>query len=259
MSVPLPTVSRALTVAALTGGLLVTAALPAVAQPALGAVAAGPAAAVAARPVPSTITVTGEGAATATPDLAIVNVGVETTAPTAKAALAAQTKAAGALLAAVRKAGVADRDVRTESLSLNAVYQPGKDGGSTTKVTGYQAGQTFSVRVRDLARTGSVIQAAMDAAGEAGRIGGVDFDVADPTALRTEARKAAHLDARAKAEQHARLSGRELGRLVSVNESDSGRHRPMAMPAGAFADEGVSVAPGEVRDEIVLTAVYELD
>lgn len=263
MSVSPPALSRALTVAALTSGLLVTAVLPASASvasatsaaPGLAPVAAAPAGLRAAHWDPSTVTVTGAGAATAAPDMAVVGMGVETTAPTAKAALAAQTKAAQALLAAVRKQGIADRDVRTDSLSLQAVYA---QGDASAKITGYQAGQNFSVRVRDLARTGAVVQAAMDAAGEAGRIGSIAFDVADPSALRAKARDAAFADARAKAEQHARLGGRKLGRLVSISETDSGRPRPVELPAGAMADEGVTVAPGEIQDEVTVTVVYEL-
>ncbi|MGW7412584.1 SIMPL domain-containing protein, partial [Streptomyces sp. NPDC054863] len=205
----------------------------------------------------STVTVTGSGAATAAPDLAIVNVGVEATRPTAKQALAAQSAAAKALLAAVKAQGVADRDVRTESLSLNAVHS--YENG-VAKLTGYQASQSFSVKVRALSRTGAVIQAAMDAAGEAGRISGVTFDVADPAALRAVARKAAFEDARSKAAQHARLSGRELGRLISIVESDAGRPTPVDVPPGAAADEpSVPVAPGQIQDEVTVTAVYELD
>ncbi|MFD3515579.1 SIMPL domain-containing protein [Streptomyces sp. NPDC058657] len=252
MSVPPPVLSRALAAAALAGGLLVTAAPPASALPGVapGAVVQ------AARPVPSTITVTGTGAASAAPDLAVVGMGAEATAPTTKAALAAQTKAAGAMLDAVRAQGVADRDIRTESLSLSPVHEY-RD--NVTKLVGYQAAQNFSVKVRDLDRTGAVVQAATDAAGDAGRIHSIAFDVADPTPLRAEARRAAHLDARAKAEQHAALSGRTLGRLVSVTEADSGRPSPLPMPPGAAADKPLPVAPGEVREEITLTAVYELD
>ncbi|CAM5672677.1 SIMPL domain-containing protein [Streptomyces spiroverticillatus] len=244
--------SRVLVATALAGGLLVAGAVPA------SALASAPATAGVSHPAPATVTVTGSGEATATPDTAFVAMGVEATALTTKEALAAQSTAAQALLAAVRAQGVADRDVRTENLSLNPVYQ--YDNGNQ-RLTGYQAGQGFSVRVRDLSRTGAVIQAAMDAAGNAGRVSGVTFDVADPAPLRAAARRAAHLDAREKAAQHARLSGRSLGRLVSLTESDPGRPRPVEVPAGALADAppSVPVAPGQVKDEVVVTAVYELD
>ncbi|MFJ4876818.1 SIMPL domain-containing protein [Streptomyces sp. NPDC088745] len=249
---PRRTSSRLLVAATLVGGLLAAGAAPA------SALTPAPVTAGVARPAPATVTVTGSGEATATPDTAFVNLGVEATAPTTEEALAAQSAAARALLAAVRAQGVADRDVRTESLSLNPVH---RDDNGNQRLTGYQAGQGFSVRVRDLSRTGAVIRAAMDAAGDAGRVHGVTFDVADPAPLRAAARRAAHDDAREKAAQYARLSGRPLGRLVSLTESDSGRPRPVEVPAGALADAppSVPVAPGQVKEQVVVTAVYELD
>ncbi|MER5886393.1 SIMPL domain-containing protein [Streptomyces sp. NPDC001941] len=243
--------AHSLAAAVVAGGLLVAGAAPAVAAqqsvaPAAAAVA----------PQPTTVTVTGEGSASAAPDMSVVTLGVDVTRPSAKEALDAQSAAAEALLAAVRKQGVQDRDIRTESLSLNAVQQTDKDGN--TKLTGYQATQVFSVKVRSIKKTGSVLQAAMDAAGDAGRVHGVAFDVADNQGLRAKARRAAHTDAHDKALQHARLSGMKLGRLVSLSEADGGRPRPVAMPAVAFDKEGVPVAPGEIEDQVSVTAVYEL-
>ncbi|MFJ4713427.1 SIMPL domain-containing protein [Streptomyces sp. NPDC088785] len=233
-----------------------TAAVPAAAAP-----AATPATVRAARaPERATVTVTGEGRATADPDLAVVTAGVEVTRPTGKEALAAQSAAADALLGAVRAAGVADRDVRTENLSLTAVRASGPQPGDPSEVTGYQAAQTFSVTVRDLARTGAVLQAVSDATGDAGRVDGVVFDVADPAALRSHARAAAHADAHRKAVQYAKLSGRRLGRLVSLREDSQGRARPVTLPMSAFGDAAakVPVAPGTIEDQVGVTEVYEL-
>ncbi|MYW62850.1 DUF541 domain-containing protein [Streptomyces sp. SID8379] len=206
------------------------------------------------------MTVTGEGTASAAPDLAIVTAGVEVTRATAEEALAAQSEAANALLAAAREEGVADKDVRTESLFLSAVHANADQPGEAPKVTGYQAAQTFSVKVRDLKRTGAVIQAMTDAAGDAARIHSIVFDVADLGALRSEARAAAHDDAHRKAVQYAELSGRKLGRLVSLEETGAGRRRPVAMSMESFGDAAgkVPVAPGEIDDSVSVTAVYEL-
>ncbi|MGW2230270.1 SIMPL domain-containing protein [Streptomyces formicae] len=226
-------------------------AAPAVAAHARPATTVAPAVA----PAPATVTVTGAGSASAAPDLAVLSAGVEVTEKTADKALAAQNSAAEALLAAVRKAGVADKDVTTEGLSLSAVHQ---DEDGTAKLTGYQASQVFSIKVRAIDRTGAVIQAVVDAAGDAGRVHSVAFDVADAGALRAEARDRAYQDARDKAAQYAKLSGRRLGRLVSLDESDGGRPRPVPMPVAAFAKEGVPLAPGQVQDEVSVTAVFEL-
>ncbi|GAA2301741.1 SIMPL domain-containing protein [Streptomyces kunmingensis] len=243
---------------AVLAGALLALVLPAV--PAVAAQAA-PHAAAAAAPKPATLTVTGEGRATAEPDMAIVTAGVEANGPTAKDALAAQSRAADALLAAVREAGVADRDIRTESLATSAVYETGPEPGAATRVAGYRATQSFTVKVRDLDRTGALIQAIADATGDDVRIDSVVFDIADPGRLRSAARAAAYADAHEKAVQYAKASGHKLGRLVSLEETTSGRPRPVAVPAMAFdqAAGKVPVAAGEIEDAVSVTAVYELN
>ncbi|MEH0449471.1 SIMPL domain-containing protein [Streptomyces sp. B21-102] len=206
----------------------------------------------------ATVTVTGEGSANAEPDLAVVGVGVEATAKTPQAAMDAQSGAAAALLAAVRAEGVAERDVRTESVSLRPVHDY---TGGASRLTGYQAAQSFTVKVRRVSRTGAVLQAVTDAAGDAARIGFVVFDVSDPAPLQARAREAAHADARAKAEQYARLSGRGLGRLISLSEDASTTPRPVPS-AGDTPGAGtvaVPAAPGEIRATATVTAVYALD
>lgn len=232
--------------------------LPALAASPAAALSARPAAAARLAPRPATVTVTGEGSASAPPDLAVVGAGVESSAKTSQTALDAQNKAAAALLAAVLAQGVAERDVRTRSVSLTPVYDY-KDG--TSRLTGYQASQSFSVKVREVARTGAVLQAVTDAAGDAARIDSVVFDVADPAPLQARAREAAHGDARAKAEQYALLSGRRLGRLLSLSEDASTFPRPVS-PAGETPGLGIGavpVAPGEIRAGATVTAVYELE
>ncbi|MEU2286587.1 SIMPL domain-containing protein [Streptomyces sp. NPDC013178] len=231
--------------------------LPAVAAPVATALPARPVAALPAAPSPATLTVTGEGSASADPDLAIVGAGVETIAPTPGTALDAQTRAADALLGAVRAQGVADRDIRTENVSLMPVHDS-SDG--TSRLKGYQAAQSFVVQVREVTRTGAVLQAIAEATGEAGRITSVAFDVSDPAPLQDRARRAAHDDAHAKAEQYARLSGHRLGRLVSLSEDAVGHPRPVPQTAEAAGlGAGVPVAPGMIRATATVTAVYELE
>ncbi|MFI9567102.1 SIMPL domain-containing protein [Streptomyces rishiriensis] len=205
---------------------------------------------------PATVTVTGEGSASAPPDVAVVDAGVETSAKTSQSALDAQNRAAAALLAAVRAQGVAERDIHTRSVTLTPLHDY---TGGAPRLTGYQAAQSFTVKVREVARTGAVLQAVTDAAGDAARVDSVVFDVSDPAPLQARAREAAHADARAKAEQYARLSGRRLGALVSLSEDASTYPRP-ASPAGETSGAGATpVAPGEIRAGATVTAVYELD
>ncbi|MFJ3669952.1 SIMPL domain-containing protein [Streptomyces sp. NPDC090106] len=253
MPVPVPrTTVTAAAVALLALGLPLLAAPTAVAAPALTA-------RVAQAPAPATVTVTGNGSATGAADIALVNAGVEVTAKTTTAALSAQSKAAGRLLDAVRGQGIAEKDIRTDSVSLSPVYDY-QDGASTLK--GYQAAQSFTVKVREVAATGALLEAVVKATGNAGRVNSVTFDLEDRSPLQARARKAAHDDAHAKAAQYARLSGHRLGRLVSLAESDTGYFAPAPPvaadePAGGGA--GVPVAPGEIRATSTITAVYELD
>ncbi|MEU3604644.1 SIMPL domain-containing protein [Streptomyces sp. NPDC035033] len=246
------TAARLLAATAVLGGLLAGTAAPALAA---APDRSAPRAAARAE-APVTVTVTGSGSATAAPDLAIVSVGVEVTRATAKEAMAAQATAAGTLLAALRKEGVEDRDIRTNSLTLTPVYAPSTGGES--KVTGYQAGQTFSVKVRDIDRAGQVVGAVNGAVGDTGRVNGVVFDVADPKELRAKAREAAYRDAYEKASQHARLSGHRLGRLVSLSEGDSLRPGQGALPSMPADEPSVPLAPGEIEEQVTVSAVYEL-
>ncbi|NML51543.1 SIMPL domain-containing protein [Streptomyces sp. R302] len=240
------------------GSAVLGALLLGTAAPALAAAPERPAprAAAVRAEAPATVTVTGSGSATATPDVAILSVGVEVTKPTAKEAMAAQNTAAKALLAVLREQGVEDRDIRTDSLSLNPVYT--QTTGGESKVSGYQASQTFSAKVRDIDRAGQVIGAVNGSTGDAGRVNGVVFDVADPKDLRAKAREAAYRDAYEKASQHARLSGHRLGRLVSLSEGDSLRPGQGTLPSLPADEQNVPLAPGEIEEQVTVSAVYEL-
>ncbi|MGW6968432.1 SIMPL domain-containing protein [Streptomyces zaomyceticus] len=244
--------ARLLAATAVLGGLLAGTAAPALAA----APERAPLRTAARAEAPATVTVTGDGRAAAAPDLAILSVGVEASRKTAKEAMAAQNTAAEALLAVLHEQGITERDIRTDSLSLSPVYTQNAAGES--KVTGYQAGQSFSAKVRDIDRTGQVIGAVNDATGEAGRINGVVFDVADPSALRVKAREAAYQDAYDKAAQHARLSGHVLGRLVSLSEGESVRPGPGAAGAMHADEPSVPLAPGDIEEQVTVSAVFEL-
>ncbi|NKE60000.1 DUF541 domain-containing protein [Lentzea sp. PSKA42] len=204
-----------------------------------------------------TVAVSGHGEASAVPDLAVISVGVEVRKPTATEAMTAQATTAQALLDAVRAQGVSDRDIRTESMWLDPVYE--NDQSNNTYLAGFQAGQAFSVKVRDVTKTGTVLRAAVDATGDAGRINGVAFDIEDRVALRYRARAAAFENARAKAAQYAQLSGLSLGDLVSVEEGAAIGTSPVPTLVSPVADGAqVPVAPGEIRDEVVVNVVYQL-
>lgn len=209
-------------------------------------------------PGPTTLTVTAEGKVTRAPDLAEVSGGVVTMAPTAAAAMRENAERMTAVVAAVRKAGVADRDIQTTGLTLAPQYK--YDNNQPPVLTGYQATNTISVRVRKIAETGKLLDTLVGVG--ANQINGPTFRVEAADAALDEARVAAVGTARARAELYAKAAGMRVKRIASIAESpgfDPGP-RPMMMRASKMEDAASSpVAPGEVALTVNVTMVFELD
>lgn len=228
-------------------GLLALSFALAVAAPVLAA--DGPAA---------TITVTGEGHVEAAPDLATLSLGVTTQGETASAAMEANSAALATVVARMKAAGIADRDVQTSNLSLNPNWQQA-EGSDTPKIVGYVATNVLTVRVRKLATIGSVMDAAITDG--ANTLNGISFGLDDPEPALDKARVAAVKAARARAEMLVTAAGGTLGRIVSINESGS-TMPPMPMPMyrmeAAMAD-AVPVEGGEVGMTASVTIVFEIE
>lgn len=232
---------------------------------------AGPALAqsVAAAPVVavgnSVLTVTAEGRSTRTPDLAVFSAGVTTQAPTASAALAENAARMNAVIAALRKAGIAERDVRTNTLSVSPVYgQPRADAEGAIErqpvIVAYQATNQVEVRQRKLAEYGRVIDTLVNAG--ANQVNGPDFRLDDPDAATDEARAAAMKTARARAELYARAAGLRVVRVLTISEA--GGWQPPVPVMYARAEKMMAaaapspVAAGELDLSANVTVTYEL-
>lgn len=205
-----------------------------------------------------TVSVVGEGRASAVPDLAAFSVSVMAEDARAEAGMAAVSEKARAVLGALNAAGVAARDVRTGGVSLHPVYAPGpRDGAVPPRVAGYRASVSHAVKVRKLADLGRVIGAVVAAGGTG--LGGISFDAADRAPLADAARKAAVADAKRAAEVLAKAAGAALGPIVSLRDAGASGSGPMPMMAlRAEGGAGVPVAPGEIAVEVRVEAVYEL-
>lgn len=203
---------------------------------------------------PTLITVTGESTAQAAPDLATVDLGVTTEAPTAADALAANTTAVTAIMDRLSKAGIEGRDIQTSNLSLNPNWSSTADGTGSV-ISGYMAMNMLSVRVRDLGKLGTVLDAVVTDG--ANTLNGIVFGLQDPKPVMGTARKAAVEDARARAGELASAAGLTLGRIVSVTEG-SAYQAPQPMYRQASAQDGaVPVAGGEVGMTASVTVVFE--
>jgi hypothetical protein len=204
------------------------------------------------------IVVTGEGEAEAPPDRARFDVGVEVRRPTVAEAREEAARVQGRVIEALRGAGVTDEDVQTSQLSIRPEYEHTQTGRN---LLGYTARNTVEVRVTDLERLSRTVDAAVRAGGDAVRLRGIRFELSDPSALRAEARREAMDEARATAEQLARLAGVELGPPLAIEETGAptGGPRPMMMEARtAEQAPETPIEPGVSRVRVQLRARWAI-
>jgi len=204
-----------------------------------------------------TINVQGEGRANVAPDLATVSLGVTTQAPTAAQAMADNAARQTAVIDALRAQGVAPADLQTQGLSLSPMQDFSREGQPPV-ITGYQAQNIVTARVRDLERLGPLLDT-MVAAG-ATDVQGVSFSREDAAATEDRARTEAVSEARRRAEVIANAAGMELGPLVSLTDTSmSEGPRPLAMMArAADAETSTPVATGELTLTAQVTGVWSL-
>lgn len=203
-----------------------------------------------------TFTVSGEGEASAVPDLARIRAGVRTQAADAKNALAANTAAMNKVFDAMRKVGIADKDMRTSEVSVRPLYahQPQTE---PAKIIGYQVSNQVTVAVRDLSKLGTALDAFV-AAG-ANELGGISFSIDKPGSLLDEARKAAIADARRKAELMAKAAGVKLGKLITMTESGGSGPVPRLAYARAVEAAPVPTAAGEQTESAHVSLTFEIE
>lgn len=215
-------------------------------------------AASAAETAPATISVTGEGRVEAAPDMATVSLGVTTEGDTAAAALGANSEAVASVIARLKAAGIEDRDVQTSGLSLGPHYDYGGSSGGEPKITGYLAANMVTVRVREIASVGAVLDGVV--AEGANTLNGLSFGLQDSEAALDEARRLAVADATRKAQLYAEAAGVTLGRIQTIAEPAGAQPRgPVMMAEASFAKGGdVPVASGEVNLGASVEIVYEI-
>ena len=156
--------------------------------------------------IPETISVTGTGHATLTPDRFSFTAGVQTTAPTVEEAVNQNNDKMSAVIAALKRAGASDQEVRTSNFSIfpQQVYEQGKP----PRVTGYQANNSVTVTKSEVAAASKLLQVALSAG--VNEMSALSFEVSDPSRGRDQGLRAAYEDARAKAALLAQAAGRTL-------------------------------------------------
>lgn len=197
-----------------------------------------------------------EASVSRTPDQVTISAGVMTEATSAQEALATNAQQMDRVMTALRKAGVADKDIRTASINLSPQYR--YIDNRAPEITGYQASNQLSLIFRDIARAGPILDALV--ASGANQIQGPAFGVADSDAALDEARAKAIEKARARANIYARAAGMKVRRIVSISEAGGGPVYPVPMLAMARADKAETVIrPGEQALSISVSVAFELE
>lgn len=204
----------------------------------------------------TTLNLAAYGETQVAPDMASISLGVTTQARTAGQALSDNAARMAQVMAALKAAGIAAKDIRTSGLNLNAQYA--YDQGQAPRLTGYQAANQVSITVRDLSRLGAAVDATVGAG--ANQVNGISFGLADPTAAENAARESAVRALQAKADLYARATGYRVSRLVSLSEGGGEAPRaPVPMMAMARMQKAeTAVSPGELTVRVDVNGLYEL-
>jgi uncharacterized protein len=205
-----------------------------------------------------TLNVNGSGQVSLTPDIAYIYIGVHDEAPTASDAVEANNTHSLAVIAAIKAAGVEEKDVNTSNFSIWPSQQYGPDG--TISGTVYMVDNTVYVVVRDIDTLGDLLDAAITAG--ANTVNSIQFDVADKTEAVKEARAKAVVDAKAQAQELADAAGVTLGEIQNISFYENS---PIPYyegkgggGGGAAMDASVPIQPGQLNITVSVNIVYEI-
>ncbi len=212
-----------------------------------------------AQPMERTLGVTGTGQVYITPDLAYVSIGVRTEALNLTEAVAANNSQATQLIAALKQAGVDEKDIRTANFSIWLLDRYDPSSGAPTGERYYAVENTVYVTVRNLERLGALLDTAI-AAG-ANTITGVQFDLADKSEAMRQARAAAVKSATDQAKELAGLANVELVEILSISYLESTPYvyaEAGRGGAGMSAQAAVPIQPGQMTITATVSVIYRV-
>lgn len=204
-----------------------------------------------------TIALAGHGEVKVTPDMALITVGVLSQSATAGEALAENTKAMNAVMAAIKAAGIESNNVQTSNLSIASRYDYGNNG-QAPKLAGYEVSNNVTITVRRLSSLGGLLDQLVKAGSN--QVQGIAFQLSKPTAALDEARRLATEDAMRKARVYAQMLNLRLGPVTSINEGVND-FQPPPVPmktTRAEMSSDVPVAEGEQTLSVDVNITWEL-
>lgn len=202
--------------------------------------------------------ITARGEVRRVPDVAVISAGVVTQAPEAGAAMRDNAARIARVIAALKKAGIADKDIATSSISLSPQYR--YNNNEPPVITGYQANNQLTIRFRDIGKAGAVIDALVKEG--ANQVNGPSMEIDKPEAALDEARIAATKAARARADLYASAFGLKVKRVISISEQDGFSPQPMPMMARSMsadsAEAKTAIMAGEQGLSVTISVAFEL-
>ncbi len=245
---------RALMLATALGGGLTMSAAPVLAQ---SPVASGPLQVHAMAQHPA-LNLNASGEVKVAPDMATITFGVLTEAKTAQEAMAQNAARMTQVAAALRRAGIGERDIQTSGLNLSPQYDYVEN--QPPRLRGYQASNRVTVNIYDLEAVGSTADAVV-AAG-VNQIDGIGFGLRNPKAAEDTARRLAVQALQSKARLYAEALGVPLGGIRSLSEGGGYSPQPpmpmYAVRAQSMDSASTPVSAGELTVRIDITGVYDL-
>ncbi|WP_109808321.1 SIMPL domain-containing protein [Sphingosinithalassobacter portus] len=201
------------------------------------------------------LTVVSEGRTTRTPDIATISAGVVTQAPTAAEAMSQNSAQMGRVIAALKRAGIADRDIQTADISLSPQYR--HEDNQPPVITGYQAANSVRVRFRDIEKSGAILDLLV--AQGANNINGPSLTIDAIDSARDEARVDAIRTARARADLYAGAAGLSVDRILSISEGEAPGSGPMPVAyMSRMESADTQVMPGEQDVTMTVTVRFLL-
>jgi uncharacterized protein YggE len=205
-----------------------------------------------------TITVAASGEVRGAPDQADLSAGVTTTAATANEAVAQNARKMTAVFDALKRLGIADKDIQTSNFSVQPQMSPYNQNGGAQHIVGYQVSNEVDVTLDDTKKLGSALDALVGAG--ANQINSVGFSIQNADALEAKAQEAAIAKARARAETYAKAAGVSLGSVVSISEASAEAPRPMfgAVTVTAMRAAPTPTAAGELSVSANVAVVFAI-
>ena len=207
---------------------------------------------------PATLTATGEGIVKAAPDIAVVTIGVVSNGRTAEAALASNASEMTDVVAAIKAAGIAEKDLGTAGFSVYPIYPPDRDQNPDlpSTVIGYRVTNELRVTIRDFAKAGAILDKVI-AAG-ANQVTGISFELSDKIGPADQALKAAVADATRKAGLMAEAANLKLVRMHSLATREAGGPSPYPTARFELAKAATPIMAGQQQVTANVTAVFEI-